>query len=242
MKNLLFLFAVLALIFLSCKEEKKIEIIPDYDKIYLSAGEVDSIPKIKKGDTNALTEKLNSDENKLKVEEVPFLEYTLYINENGNIEKFRAVYSPSNELTQLVFSEISDWNFEPARIKENPVKSRFTLRFLKDADGKLTFDDVNEFLIMADKMPEIIGGLKALQEKIVYPETAKNQGISGRVYLRAYIDETGKIVSAKVLKGIGGGCDETALEALKSVSFTPAIHNGKPVKVQVTVPIVFQLN
>lgn len=242
MKNLLFLLTALTLIFLSCKEEKKIEIIQDYDKIYLSAGEVDSTPKIKKGNINELTNKLNSAEKKIKVEEVPFLEYTLYINEEGKIDKLKAVFTPSDELTQFIVNETSDWIFEPARIKETPVKSRFTLRFLKDADGKLTFDDVNEFLIMADKMPEIIGGLKALQEKIVYPETAKNQGISGKVYLRAYIDETGKVVSAKVLKGIGGGCDEVALEALKSVSFTTAIHNGKPVKVQVTVPIVFQLN
>ncbi len=242
MKNLLFLFTVLALTVLSCKEEKKIEIIQDYDKIYLSAGEVDSIPKIKKGDINELTNKLTTDEKKIKVEEVPFLEYTLYINEKGEIDKLRAVFTPSDELTHFIVNEILDWSFEPARIKENPVKSRFTLRFLKDADGKLTFDDVNEFLIIAEKMPEIIGGLKSLQEKIVYPEAAKNQGISGKVYLLAYIDETGKVVSAKVLKGIGGGCDEAALEALKSVSFTPAMNKGKPVKVQVAVPVVFQLN
>lgn len=242
MKNLLFLFTVLAFTFLSCKEEKKIEVIPEYDKIYLSAGEVDSTPKIKKGNINELTNRLNSDEKKIKVEEVPFLEYTLYINEKGMIDKLRAVFTPSDEITQFIVNEISDWSFESARIKENPVKSRYTLRFLKDANGKLTFDDVNEFLIMADKMPEIIGGLKALQEKIVYPETAKNKGISGKVYLIAYLDETGKVVSAKVLKAIGGGCDEAALEALKSVSFTPAMNKGKPVKVQVTVPIVFQLN
>ena len=242
MKNLSFLLTLLVLMFLSCKEEKKIEVIPDYDKIYLSAGEVDSIPKIRKGDINELINKLNTDEKKIKVEEVPFFEYTLYINEKGEIDKLRAVFTPSDELTQFIVNEISDWSFEPALIKGSPVKSRYTLRFLKDADSKLAFDDVNEFLIIAEKMPEIIGGLKALQEKIVYPKAAKNQGISGKVYLLAYIDETGKVVSAKVLKGIGGGCDEAALEALKSVSFTPAMNKGKPVKVQVAVPVVFQLN
>jgi TonB family protein len=54
-------------------------------------------------------------------------------------------------------------------------------------------------------------------------------------------DENGKVIHAKVLNGIGGGCDEVALDAIKQTKFNPGIQNGKPIKVQVTIPIWFKL-
>jgi protein TonB len=81
----------------------------------------------------------------------------------------------------------------------------------------------------------------SIQEKITYPEIAKRAGIQGKVIIQAFIDENGNVVHAKVLTGIGGGCDEMALDAVKQTKFNPGRQNGKPVKVQVTIPIVFKL-
>ena len=47
--------------------------------------------------------------------------------------------------------------------------------------------------------------------------------------------------NAKVIKGVGGGLDEAALDAIKQTKFTPGKQKGKPVKVQVSIPIVFKL-
>ena len=52
-------------------------------------------------------------------------------------------------------------------------------------------------------MPEPIGGMFAIQEKIKYPEIAKRAGIEGKVIIQAFIDENGNVVQAKVIKGIG---------------------------------------
>lgn len=95
--------------------------------------------------------------------------------------------------------------------------------------------------MMADEMPEIIGGMYSIQKNIRYPELAKRAGIQGKVYVLALIDENGKVTDTKIIKGIGAGCNEAALEAVKAVSFTPGRQNGKPVKVQVTIPIMFKL-
>lgn len=93
-----------------------------------------------------------------------------------------------------------------------------------------------------DLLPTPIGGMKTLQEKIVYPEVAVIAGIDGKVYVLASIDENGFVTDAKILKGIGAGCNEAALDAIRQTKFTPAMKYQKPLKVEVVIPIVFALS
>jgi protein TonB len=91
-------------------------------------------------------------------------------------------------------------------------------------------------------MPEPIGGISAIQKRVIYPEIARKAGIQGKVFVQAFIDEKGDVIKTKILKGIGSGCDEAALNAVKETKFTPAKQKGKLVKVQVVVPVLFKLN
>ncbi len=97
------------------------------------------------------------------------------------------------------------------------------------------------FFVAVEEMPQPIGGLKGIQEKIKYPEIAKRAGVEGKVFVRAFVDENGNVVSAEIVKGIGAGCDEAALDAIQKTQFTPGKQRGRAVKVQVTVPVHFQL-
>jgi len=97
------------------------------------------------------------------------------------------------------------------------------------------------YFVAVEEMPEPIGGIQSIQSKIVYPEIAKRAGVEGKVYVLAFVDETGTVTDAKVLKGLGAGCDESALSAVKQTKFKPGKQRGKPVKVQVSIPIVFKL-
>ena len=98
------------------------------------------------------------------------------------------------------------------------------------------------FFVAVEQQPEPIGGLEAIQKRIVYPEIAKRAGVQGRVFVKAFVDENGNVVKVELLKGIGAGCDEAAMEAVKNTKFSPGKQRGKPVKVQVSIPIVFKLN
>jgi len=100
----------------------------------------------------------------------------------------------------------------------------------------------NTFFVSVEQMPKPIGGIKAIQKKIKYPESAKEEGIEGKVFILAFIDEKGNVVHTRVLKGIGGGCDKAAVKAVEETKFIPGRQRGKAVKVQVTVPILFKLN
>ena len=100
----------------------------------------------------------------------------------------------------------------------------------------------NKYLAKADVMPEPVGGISAIQKRVVYPEIARRAGIEGKVFVQAFIDEKGDVIKTKIIKGIGSGCDESAMKAVKETKFTPAKQEDKLVKVQVVVPVLFKLN
>ncbi len=98
------------------------------------------------------------------------------------------------------------------------------------------------FFEVVEDPPTIVGGLAAIQQDVVYPELAKRAGIEGTVIVIAYVDKTGRISKAEVARGIGGGCDEAAVDAVMKNKFTPGMQRGKPVNVKVAIPIKFKLN
>jgi protein TonB len=97
------------------------------------------------------------------------------------------------------------------------------------------------YFVAVEEMPAPIGGLKSIQEKIIYPEIAIRAGVEGKVFVRAFVDESGSVIKAEVVKGIGAGCDEAAIDAVLQTKFSPGKQRGRPIKVQITVPIVFKL-
>ena len=99
----------------------------------------------------------------------------------------------------------------------------------------------NEYLAFCDEMPEPVGGLPAIYKLISYPEVAKRAGVEGKVYVLAFINENGGVDDVKVVKGIGGGCDEATIEAVKKSKFKPGKAAGVPAKVKMSLQIQFKL-
>ncbi len=98
-----------------------------------------------------------------------------------------------------------------------------------------------QYFAAVENMPRPIGGIKAIENKIVYPTIAKRAGVEGRVYVLAYVNKKGDVTKAKVLKGIGAGCDQAALKAVEATKFIPGKQRGKAVNVKVSIPVVFRL-
>lgn len=96
------------------------------------------------------------------------------------------------------------------------------------------------FFVAVEQMPEPIGGLADIQKRVIYPSVALQTGIEGKVYVRALVNEAGIVTETEILKGIGAGCDEAAADAVAKTKFKPGIQRGRPVKVQITIPIVFK--
>jgi periplasmic protein TonB len=99
-----------------------------------------------------------------------------------------------------------------------------------------------------DVMPEFPGGMKELGKYVdgknnhYYPKEARKNKIEGKVMIQFIINEDGTPSDFKVVKGIGYGCDEAALEAFKKMpKWTPATVNGKPVKFQTQMGYLYKL-
>ena len=102
-------------------------------------------------------------------------------------------------------------------------------------------EDEEDFFTVVENMPELIGGLAGLQSSITYPEMARKAGIEGRVFLQFIVNERGEVENPRVIRGIGGGCDEEALKAIQKAKFKPGLQRGRPVRVQYNLPVVFKL-
>ncbi len=98
----------------------------------------------------------------------------------------------------------------------------------------------NIYLVAVDEMPEPYGGIQSILSKVVYPPEAKASGITGTVYVLAFIDEAGNVRKTLLAKGIGGGCDEAAINAVKKTRFKPGKHKGENVKVQMHIAVPFK--
>ncbi len=99
-----------------------------------------------------------------------------------------------------------------------------------------------DHFVVVEKMPELKGGMAELQQKVSYPEAARNAGIEGRVIVQFIVNEEGQVENPQIIKGIGGGADEEALRVVKQTEFTPGYQKGQPVRVQYSLPIIFKLS
>lgn len=157
---------------------------------------------------------------------------------------------------QLSLEEETTGVIQPASnsLRMKPVSSKKGKgRSVADADNDYYFvDDTvpkeeNQYFSIVEKNPEFPGGVhelyKYLRETINYPDSAKIAGIQGKVLVSFVVRETGKIDSVKVLRGIGGGCDEEALKVLKAMpDWIPGKQRNQPVNVQMVLPIEFKLD
>ncbi len=106
----------------------------------------------------------------------------------------------------------------------------------------ISYTQEDPYLPFAQVMPQPVGGLEAIYKHIVYPEIAQKAGIEGKVYVLVYVNEKGGVDDVKVLKGIGAGCNEAAVDGIKAVKFTPGKNNGAPVKTKLSLSINFKIS
>jgi len=97
------------------------------------------------------------------------------------------------------------------------------------------------FIEYPEELPSPVGGFNALLEKLYYTEIARRADIEGTVTIAALINKFGEVVEAKIVKGIGGGLDEIALDAVLNTKFHPGKQRGIPVNVNTKISVRFVL-
>lgn len=103
--------------------------------------------------------------------------------------------------------------------------------------------DKTSFQIVEEK-PYFPGGLAVLGEflglYLQYPESARSQNVTGVVKVQFTINENGSTSDFKIVQGLGYGCDEEAIRALKCLpDWVPGYQHGVPIKTTMILPITF---
>jgi TonB family protein len=103
-----------------------------------------------------------------------------------------------------------------------------------------------EVFVVVEEMPSFPGGdaalMKFINDNIIYPESAKENNIEGRVVLKFCVTYKGAVEQVNILKKVDPSLDAEAVRVIKLLpAFIPGRQGGKPVNVWYNVPVVFQL-
>jgi protein TonB len=143
--------------------------------------------------------------------------------------------------------EVTDLFFEMDDFKNIPISDSQAVVVIETGDSIQIIEiEAPPTYVWVQEMPEFPGGEEArvryLAANLKYPAAALEIGISGKVYVYFVVDERGRVVEVSLLRGIGGGCDEEALRVISHMpDWKPGRQNGRPVRVQHSIPIEFVL-
>lgn len=117
------------------------------------------------------------------------------------------------------------------------------IEFIEEVAEEVTEEQI---FTIVEQMPSFPGGeaelMKYLGKNTKYPAIAKDAGIQGTVYVTFVVGKDGSVQDARVLRSIGGGCDEEAIRVVENMpDWSPGKQRGKSVPVQYNLPIRFTL-
>ena len=100
---------------------------------------------------------------------------------------------------------------------------------------------------LVEEKPSFMGGdanmfSKWVNERLVYPEIAKENGVQGRVTLQFTVEKDGRVTKVKVLRGVDPSLDKEAVRVVSdSPKWKPGKQRDRAVPVTYTFPVIFQL-
>ncbi|MGM0530473.1 MAG: energy transducer TonB [Bacteroidota bacterium] len=109
-------------------------------------------------------------------------------------------------------------------------------------------EEEQQTFMIVEEMPQFRGGgidefRNYVQETAEYPTVAQENGIEGTVYTRFVVDADGSIKEIQIVRGIDPSLDKEVKRVISNApEWEPGKQRGQAVRVQFTIPIVFNLN
>ncbi|MFC1725439.1 energy transducer TonB [candidate division KSB1 bacterium] len=155
--------------------------------------------------------------------------------------KVKHVWLAQQELREKL-KEGKDISGSPT-IEVNKLKAEIKkLNSLISGRTESSIQEIPTFLPIEDQ-PKLIGGMKAIYEKLVYPEEAIKAKIEGKVTVRVLVGKTGMLEEIEVVNSSGSRIlDDAAVKAcFMGAKYVPAKQEGEPVRFRTTHRIIFKL-
>ncbi len=131
-------------------------------------------------------------------------------------------------------------------LEDDPNLGVAIMDYVAAVEPEATVEDDIPFAIVEDK-PSFMGGdenefTKWVFKNLTYPESAKENGVQGRVTVEFVVTAQGNVTNVRVLRGVDPALDREAVDVIKkSPKWTPGKQRGKAVRVKYIFPVIFQL-
>lgn len=117
---------------------------------------------------------------------------------------------------------------------------------VKEPEPEVKKHEPEKVFVAVEQPAEFPGGqaamMKWLSNNIRYPESAQQNGISGRVVVKFIVEKDGSISGASIVKGVDRDLDQEALRVVKRMpKWQPGKNNGQPVRSYFNLPVTFRL-
>ena len=247
MKHIKTLIVALACVFAMVSAQAQEPVIND-TTIYTI---VDEMPQFQGGDS-ALVDYITHNVHYPQAEKAQGIQGKVYVGfvveKDGsisNVEVKRGIGEECDAEAVRVVKDMPAWipgkrNGEPVR-----VSSMLPINYKIIEQPQAPPVDTTQYVIV-ERMPAFPGGEEELLDfigtNIRYPEEAKKKGIYGKVFVGFVVEPDGSVSNVKVLRGIGGGCDEEAVRVVQMMpNWIPGEAFGEKVRVSYMIPINFRL-
>ena len=160
---------------------------------------------------------------------------------------------PPPEVNQPVLSEILEIVDDEVKVDDLIIDTEDDKNMgveIMDYHEEVVEEVVEEEAIpfqLVEQKPQFNGGdanefSKWVNQRLVYPEIAKENGVQGRVMLQFQVNPDGSVSNVKVLRGVDPSLDKEAVRVVSSSpKWTPGKQRDRAVKVTYTFPVIFQL-
>ncbi len=157
-----------------------------------------------------------------------------------DIKSIRVIKLDEGKRRVELYTKANEFEFSAELVEKRDLENSFAYRSKMDP-SKIAEKYGPDVFAVVEKMPEAVGGLTSIMNRVNYPVEARRQGIEGRVTVQFVVNESGDVENPQIIRGIGGGADEEALRVIRETKFEPGIQRGRAVSVLYTLPIVFKL-
>jgi len=155
------------------------------------------------------------------------------ISKDGTIKNLQVLSGP-DELTGSAIDAVRQWTYKPYLLNGQPTEVETTITVNYTFGGGMS------------SVPKRIGNGVSAPVPVSMPdpnysEEARKEKVSGVVQVNFWVDEQGNTTHVRVVRGIGHGLDEKAIETVKRYKFKPGMEDGRPVTVAMNVAVDFKV-
>ena len=145
--------------------------------------------------------------------------------------------SPEARSARVIAANVNHPGFDVVAGAEKPA--------IPDQIRKTGFDQPKAVNLPTKQAPPAMASVRPIEildkPKPAYTPEARTQKIEGDVLLDVVFAASGEVRVLGVVRGLGHGLDESAIDAARRIRFTPALQSGRPVDQHVTLHVVFQI-